>query len=170
MYRQKYLKYKTKYLALLSAGSDSDPNQLIRTDEETRRAIQPRFGEDANFGRSRNTQLYLNDDQSRTPNTGIKTVSRHDQRRNSHNYLPSYNSRGKRRRYKRLRLNENIPYGAPPRKKRRLNICGVPPGGRQEIIDLRTPPGWEIRQSRKTGRLYYANPRLKITQWQRPSI
>ena len=52
----------------------------------------------------------------------------------------------------------------------RLNICGVPPGGRQEVIDRRAPPGWEIRQSRKTGRLYYANPRLKITQWQRPSI
>jgi hypothetical protein len=31
------------------------------------------------------------------------------------------------------------------------------------------PPGWETRMSRSSGKVYYANPSLKITQWERPS-
>jgi myosin-5 len=31
------------------------------------------------------------------------------------------------------------------------------------------PPGWETRMSRSSGKCYYANPALKITQWERPS-
>jgi len=31
------------------------------------------------------------------------------------------------------------------------------------------PPGWEARTSRSSNKTYYANPRLKITQWERPT-
>jgi hypothetical protein len=31
------------------------------------------------------------------------------------------------------------------------------------------PTGWETRMSRSSGKCYYANPALKITQWERPS-
>jgi hypothetical protein len=31
------------------------------------------------------------------------------------------------------------------------------------------PPGWETRMSRSSGNVYFANPSLKITQWERPS-
>ena len=32
------------------------------------------------------------------------------------------------------------------------------------------PPGWELRQSRTSGKVYYANPDLRLTQWHRPSL
>ena len=32
------------------------------------------------------------------------------------------------------------------------------------------PPGWEARVSRSKGRVYYCNPSLKLTQWDKPTI
>lgn len=32
------------------------------------------------------------------------------------------------------------------------------------------PPGWEARVSRSKGRVYYCNPSLKLTQWDRPTV
>ena len=32
------------------------------------------------------------------------------------------------------------------------------------------PPGWEARVSRSKGKVYYCNPSLKLTQWDRPTI
>lgn len=32
------------------------------------------------------------------------------------------------------------------------------------------PPGWEARLSRSKGKVYFCNPALKLTQWDRPTI
>ncbi|DBA03908.1 TPA: hypothetical protein N0F65_004598 [Lagenidium giganteum] len=32
------------------------------------------------------------------------------------------------------------------------------------------PPGWEARLSRSKGKVYYCNPSLKLTQWDRPTV
>merc|ERR1712190_525629 len=32
------------------------------------------------------------------------------------------------------------------------------------------PPGWEMKTSRTTGKIYYANEKFKISQFERPTI
>lgn len=40
----------------------------------------------------------------------------------------------------------------------------------EAMPDEPLPPGWEARLSRSKGKVYYCNPALKLTQWDRPTI
>uniref|UniRef100_K3X4E6 WW domain-containing protein n=1 Tax=Globisporangium ultimum (strain ATCC 200006 / CBS 805.95 / DAOM BR144) TaxID=431595 RepID=K3X4E6_GLOUD len=49
-------------------------------------------------------------------------------------------------------------------------------GGANEAFNLDAmpeaplPPGWEARLSRSKGKVYFCNPSLKLTQWDRPTV
>lgn len=38
------------------------------------------------------------------------------------------------------------------------------------LSDASLPPGWEARLSRSKGKVYFCNPTLKLTQWDRPTV
>jgi myosin-5 len=40
----------------------------------------------------------------------------------------------------------------------------------EAMPDEPLPPGWEARLSRSKGKVYYCNPVLKLTQWDRPTV
>lgn len=40
----------------------------------------------------------------------------------------------------------------------------------ETMPDEPLPPGWEARLSRSKGKVYYCNPALKLTQWDRPTV
>lgn len=59
--------------------------------------------------------------------------------------------------------------------RRSTDRLGPPPLAR-DSFDLDTfsqeslPPGWEARLSRSKGKVYYCNPILRQTQWDRPTV
>jgi myosin-5 len=52
----------------------------------------------------------------------------------------------------------------------RPSITGSESFNLDSMPEAPLPPGWEARLSRSKGKVYYCNPSLKLTQWDRPTV